>query len=60
MSNTKKQFTIEFFQEAGRRGGVSTARRGKDFYKKIGALGAKKRLENKKLPAPNPESEGGL
>jgi hypothetical protein len=54
MSNIKKQFTVEFFQEAGRKGGISTAKRGRDFYKKIGALGAKTRWGENKSSVNNP------
>ncbi len=50
MKKLKRKIDIEFFIEAGKRGGLTTAKRGKDFYKEIGAKGGKTRWAKKKAP----------
>lgn len=42
-----KTFTKEFFQKAGKKGGISTSKKGKEFYKKIGSMGGKTRWAKK-------------
>ena len=45
-----KAYTKEFFQQAGKKGGSNTAKRGKKFYQKIGKLGGITRWNNEKIP----------
>lgn len=47
-----KVYTKEFFQESGKKGGTATAKRGKDFYRKIGQLGGKTRWSKKVAEIP--------
>jgi len=43
-----KTFTADFFREAGKKGGTTTSKKGKEFFQKIGKLGGTKRWANKK------------
>ncbi len=48
---TKKAKSLidrDIFVKAGKRGGITTAKRGKGFYRDIGLKGSKIRWENKK------------
>jgi len=39
---------MEVFRQSGKKGGNTTAKRGRNFYKEIGTLGAKTRWKLKK------------
>lgn len=42
-SNSNDVISLDFFRKSGKKGGSITAKRGKEFYKKIGLKGANKR-----------------
>lgn len=46
--NNKKTIDRDVFVKSGKKGGLSTAKRGENFYKEIGALGAMSRWGEKK------------
>ena len=39
---------LDVFRKTGKKGGTTTAKRGKSFYKEIGTLGSKIRWQKKK------------
>lgn len=50
MKKPKETISLEVFRKSGKKGGATTAKRGKKFYKEIGTKGAKVRWANKKTP----------